>query len=259
MPSTSGAPRARSAGACSSASKTTIAAAPGLSSKREFSKISTGFGYVPDVYTTDEFAAAACAGRQTDREAIYHAALDGLAARGLVYGCDCSRRSARVSRGAGRSRRASLPGAVPRQEPAAFDRPRLAPAHRQRDRDLRRPAARPPGAGTSARSAAISCCGIGTATGPTSSRWRWTTGSRGSTSSSAASICWHPPAGRFARAITRPGADARLPSSSADHEIAGAEVEQVRRGHRGPGVAEARMDGVGQVRAAALRGGAQSA
>jgi glutamyl-Q tRNA(Asp) synthetase len=48
--------------------------------------------YAPDVYTTDEFRRGPCAGRQSDREAIYHAALDALAARGLVYGCDCSRR-----------------------------------------------------------------------------------------------------------------------------------------------------------------------
>ena len=51
-------------------------------------------GYRPDVHTTDEFRAGVCAGRQRDRDAAYRAALDLLANRGLVYGCECSRRSA---------------------------------------------------------------------------------------------------------------------------------------------------------------------
>jgi glutamyl-tRNA synthetase/glutamyl-Q tRNA(Asp) synthetase len=58
-------------------------------------------GYAPDVYTTDEFRRGACAGRQSDRDAVYHAALSGLAARGLVYGCDCSRRQLASHTGAG--------------------------------------------------------------------------------------------------------------------------------------------------------------
>lgn len=49
-------------------------------------------GFRPDVYPTEAFRAGSCAGRQSDRDAVYRAALAPLAARGLVYGCDCSRR-----------------------------------------------------------------------------------------------------------------------------------------------------------------------
>jgi glutamyl-Q tRNA(Asp) synthetase len=49
-------------------------------------------GYRPDVCATDDFRGGLCAGRQTNREDIYRAALDVLAAQGLVYGCECSRR-----------------------------------------------------------------------------------------------------------------------------------------------------------------------
>ena len=49
-------------------------------------------GYRPDVYPTEAFRAGRSDGRQSDREAIYHDAVAELAARGLVYACDCSRR-----------------------------------------------------------------------------------------------------------------------------------------------------------------------
>jgi glutamyl-Q tRNA(Asp) synthetase len=49
-------------------------------------------GYVPDIHPPGEFRAGRCDGRQADREHIYRAALDVLAAQGLVYGCACSRR-----------------------------------------------------------------------------------------------------------------------------------------------------------------------
>lgn len=49
-------------------------------------------GLVPDVFATAAFRAGRCDGRQSDRDAIYRSALDGLAARGLVYGCRCTRR-----------------------------------------------------------------------------------------------------------------------------------------------------------------------
>jgi glutamyl/glutaminyl-tRNA synthetase len=49
-------------------------------------------GYRPDIYPTDAFRAGRCDGRQSDRGAVYAAALDALRAQGLVYGCDCTRR-----------------------------------------------------------------------------------------------------------------------------------------------------------------------
>jgi glutamyl/glutaminyl-tRNA synthetase len=49
-------------------------------------------GFAPDVFTTAEFRAGRCDGRQRDREREYRAALEILRAQGLVYACDCSRR-----------------------------------------------------------------------------------------------------------------------------------------------------------------------
>jgi glutamyl-Q tRNA(Asp) synthetase len=48
-------------------------------------------GFVPDEPSTDAFRAGPCAGRQSDRHAVYESALEGLRARGLVYACECSR------------------------------------------------------------------------------------------------------------------------------------------------------------------------
>jgi glutamyl-tRNA synthetase/glutamyl-Q tRNA(Asp) synthetase len=50
-------------------------------------------GYRPDTYATSEYRAGRCAGRQSDRDDVYRAAIDVLIAKGLVYACDCSRRS----------------------------------------------------------------------------------------------------------------------------------------------------------------------
>lgn len=49
-------------------------------------------GFAPDVYPTAGFRAGRCAGRQSDRHAHYARAVEALAARGLVYGCACTRR-----------------------------------------------------------------------------------------------------------------------------------------------------------------------
>jgi glutamyl/glutaminyl-tRNA synthetase len=49
-------------------------------------------GFAPDVYPTRAFRSGPCGGRQSDRQALYRDALDRLVARGLVYGCDCSRK-----------------------------------------------------------------------------------------------------------------------------------------------------------------------
>jgi len=50
-------------------------------------------GYRPDICPTDAFRAGSCDGRQSDRERVYRDALEILRAQGLVYACDCTRRS----------------------------------------------------------------------------------------------------------------------------------------------------------------------
>ena len=62
-------------------------------------------GFVPDVYPTAAFRSGHCDGRQSDREEVYRAAFDRLAAAGLVYACNCTRRTL-----------AAIPGAEPGQE-----------------------------------------------------------------------------------------------------------------------------------------------
>ena len=49
-------------------------------------------GLSPDVYPTAAFRVGRCDGRQSDRDAIYRAAIADLASRGLVYACRCTRR-----------------------------------------------------------------------------------------------------------------------------------------------------------------------
>jgi glutamyl-Q tRNA(Asp) synthetase len=49
-------------------------------------------GLTPDEFPTAAYRAGRCDGRQSDRDAIYRRAIDGLAARGVVYGCRCTRR-----------------------------------------------------------------------------------------------------------------------------------------------------------------------
>jgi glutamyl-tRNA synthetase/glutamyl-Q tRNA(Asp) synthetase len=50
-------------------------------------------GFVADVYPTTMFRAGHCDGRQSNRSAVYLAAVEQLRARNLVYACDCSRRA----------------------------------------------------------------------------------------------------------------------------------------------------------------------
>jgi glutamyl-Q tRNA(Asp) synthetase len=66
-------------------------------------------GLAPDVFPTAAFRAGRCDGRQSDRDAIYRRALEGLAARGLVYGCRCTRREIEAA-GAGRGDELRYPG-----------------------------------------------------------------------------------------------------------------------------------------------------
>ena len=49
-------------------------------------------GFRPDIHPTDAFRSGRCDGRQSDRDAVYRDALAGLVERGLVYGCDCTRK-----------------------------------------------------------------------------------------------------------------------------------------------------------------------
>lgn len=58
-------------------------------------------GLVPDVYPTAAFRAGRCEGRQSDRDAVYRRAVADLAARGLVYGCRCTRRDIEAAGGGG--------------------------------------------------------------------------------------------------------------------------------------------------------------
>lgn len=62
-------------------------------------------GFVPDVYPTSVFRAGRCDGRQSDRHEVYRAAVERLAGAGVVYACNCTRRTL-----------AALPGAEPGQE-----------------------------------------------------------------------------------------------------------------------------------------------
>ena len=49
-------------------------------------------GFRPDIFSTSEYRAGRCDGRQSDREAVYRAAIGTLRRRARVYACDCSRR-----------------------------------------------------------------------------------------------------------------------------------------------------------------------
>ena len=66
-------------------------------------------GFEPDVYPTDEFRRGRCDGRQSDRDDIYRQALAVLQGRGLVYGCDCTRKQMDGAVYAGQCRERGLP------------------------------------------------------------------------------------------------------------------------------------------------------
>ena len=58
-------------------------------------------GFVPDLFPTSCFRRGRCDGRQSDRDPVYRAAVADLASRGLVYGCDCTRREIAAAAGNG--------------------------------------------------------------------------------------------------------------------------------------------------------------
>jgi glutamyl-tRNA synthetase/glutamyl-Q tRNA(Asp) synthetase len=66
-------------------------------------------GFQPDVYPTADFRRGRCDGRQSDRDAIYRRTLAPLVVRGLVYGCDCTRRELTGGAYNGRCRARDLP------------------------------------------------------------------------------------------------------------------------------------------------------
>ena len=82
---------------CCSASKTTIAADHGPSSRPASWTTWTWLEFRPDIFATDGFRAGWCESRQSDRDGLYRAALDRLRSRGLVYACDCTRRTIAAS------------------------------------------------------------------------------------------------------------------------------------------------------------------
>ncbi len=90
--STSGGWRVGSADGCCCASRTTTGSAVGPSTEASILDDLDWLGLEPDVFPTAAFRAGSCPGRQSDREAGYRQAIAELAARGLVYGCRCTRR-----------------------------------------------------------------------------------------------------------------------------------------------------------------------
>jgi glutamyl-Q tRNA(Asp) synthetase len=58
-------------------------------------------GFAPDVFPTSAFRGGPCEGRQSERAAVYQAAIAALQARGLVYGCACTRREIEAASGDG--------------------------------------------------------------------------------------------------------------------------------------------------------------
>jgi glutamyl-tRNA synthetase/glutamyl-Q tRNA(Asp) synthetase len=60
-------------------------------------------GFVPDEFPTSAFRRGPCASRQSDRAEIYAEEAARLIARGLVYGCTCSRQDLATAQAAGRA------------------------------------------------------------------------------------------------------------------------------------------------------------
>jgi len=56
-------------------------------------------GFEPDHYPTQAFRDGPCEGRQQDRDDVYRAAIERLVARGLLYGCTCTRKEIEAAGG----------------------------------------------------------------------------------------------------------------------------------------------------------------
>jgi glutamyl/glutaminyl-tRNA synthetase len=65
-------------------------------------------GFAPDVFPTACYRNGRCDGRQSERDEVYRDAVASLRAKGLVFACDCSRRTV-SGRYAGRCRTRGLP------------------------------------------------------------------------------------------------------------------------------------------------------
>lgn len=76
--------------------------------------------YGPDVFPTHAFRAGRCDGRQSDRDVMYRDAVAELAAGGLVYACDCSRKQ--IEERNGRSARSTSADAELRYDDYCRDR-----------------------------------------------------------------------------------------------------------------------------------------
>ena len=90
-PSSSGGWRGRPAGKCCSESKITTGSDRGWSTKSASSTTWIGSGSRRTATRRPSTRAPDSAGRQSARDAIYRTALAPLLARGLIYGCRCSR------------------------------------------------------------------------------------------------------------------------------------------------------------------------
>ncbi len=67
-------------------------------------------GFVPDIFPAAAFRAGACEGRQSDRGPHYQRAVEALVARGLIYGCACTRREIEAASGPAGSEERRYPG-----------------------------------------------------------------------------------------------------------------------------------------------------
>ena len=168
-----------------------------------------------DICTTDDYRSGVCPGRQSDRDDVYMTALVSLASRGLVYGCECSRRSLAQSASSAELR---YSGRCREKDIAACRRRGVAPADGPGDRDLRGRAARTAGTGSGAQ------CGD-LLLRDRSGNWTyqfavtvddWRPGR--STSSFAAWICCRQRPANPARTPARPRAHAGVLPSPADYE-----------------------------------------
>ncbi|MEO7192171.1 MAG: glutamate--tRNA ligase family protein [Vicinamibacterales bacterium] len=56
-------------------------------------------GFTPNYFKTSEFRAGPCLSRQSDRRAIHRSEAERLIARGLVYACTCTRKTAAAAGG----------------------------------------------------------------------------------------------------------------------------------------------------------------